>query len=311
MPDNYWFQRLATRLGVVFATLVALALIGWGVIYGLSQEAAYEQSARDAHFENSKYACYEIAKTKRKANPVKQRNSQPCAPSKEGQDENANRRDYADLVAQRSSALWAKIMGIAALVGMGLSLLGVVLVAITFRETRKANEIASGSQRAWIDIEPKISINAADPDNIAISAISQFTNVGKTVAKNVSLNVSFVTRKPGKVIADYNEMVIKMLRDKNKGALNFMPGTKISRGQKFGGYNRQRVQWNENGIAVFAVIAVAAYDIEGSELRRYTSTIFTLRLDGDNALGGMLGIKWEDLASPYLIVDPDFLIRCR
>ena len=311
MARSDWFRGLATKIGIFVAFIIAAVAIGWGWNYGLRHERIYEQEARQGYSDQSENGCYQIAQPQMQGSSVGQANRKPCTPSEEAKQDNDSRRNYADLVAQRSSALWAKIMGIAALIGMGLSLLGVVLVAITFRETRKANGIASGSQRAWIDIEPKISINAADPDNIDISAISQFTNVGKTVAKNVSLNVRFVTRKPGKVIADYNEMVRKMLRDKNKGALNFMPGTKISRGQKFGGYNRQRVQWNENGVAVFAVIAVAAYDIEGSELRRYTSTIFTLRLDRDNALSGMLGIKWEDLASPYLIVDPDFLIRCR
>jgi hypothetical protein len=149
-----WSDGLATKLGLGAAIAISLALIFWGIYYGLSEETAYEQSAGDAHAEHARHGCYVIPKSDTKTTAIKQPDSRPCTPSEKGEKENDNRRDYVDLVAQRSSALWAKIMGIAALVGMGLSLLGVVLVAITFRETRKGNEIAVLADRPWLGFKP-------------------------------------------------------------------------------------------------------------------------------------------------------------
>jgi hypothetical protein len=51
-------------------------------------------------------------------------------------------REYEDLIAQRKSALWSMIMGVAALICMALSALGVALVWLTFDEQRKANRLA-------------------------------------------------------------------------------------------------------------------------------------------------------------------------
>jgi hypothetical protein len=50
-----------------------------------------------------------------------------------------NKRAEYDLYAQRTSALWAGIMAVAALVGIGLSGVGVYLVYTTFEATKQAN----------------------------------------------------------------------------------------------------------------------------------------------------------------------------
>lgn len=59
-----------------------------------------------------------------------------------------NEREEQDLAAQKITAWWTKVMGIAAMVGMGLSAVGVWLVKTTFEETRKSNDIAHDHQRA-------------------------------------------------------------------------------------------------------------------------------------------------------------------
>lgn len=60
--------------------------------------------------------------------------------------------DQEDLVAQKSAAFWGYVMGVSAVFGMGLSIIGVCLIWTTFRETRKANQISRDANRAWIGI---------------------------------------------------------------------------------------------------------------------------------------------------------------
>jgi hypothetical protein len=65
-----------------------------------------------------------------------------------------NERAEEDLGAQKVSAWWAQVMGVAALIGMALSAVGVWLIKTTFHETQKANEIAreslEGASRPWV-----------------------------------------------------------------------------------------------------------------------------------------------------------------
>jgi hypothetical protein len=149
----YRSNGIATKIVVIIVLVVAVFAIGWGWNYGLVQERSYEQEAGEAHAAQTKNGCLQMVR----GPLVKKADGEPCAPNEKAQQENDNRRDYVGLVAQRSSALWAKIMGIAALIGMGLSLVGVALVWTTFRETRKANTISSESMhrqlRAYITVD--------------------------------------------------------------------------------------------------------------------------------------------------------------
>lgn len=113
-----------------------------GVWYGLDRQAAYEQEAR---YESADYG-------KHIADQIRKACVNPAAPEeanclKKGLAEyrlksHDNQREYDDLAAQRTSALWTSIMGVAALIGMGLSAIGVALVYTTFNETRRTNRIA-------------------------------------------------------------------------------------------------------------------------------------------------------------------------
>lgn len=57
-------------------------------------------------------------------------------------------RNEYDLEAQRITATWTQYMGIAAIIGIAVSIIGVGLVWTTFAETRLANEIAKGAAEA-------------------------------------------------------------------------------------------------------------------------------------------------------------------
>ena len=62
-------------------------------------------------------------------------------------------RDEYGLEAQRVTATWTAKMGIVAIIGMMASLIGIVLVFITFRETRRTADAAFTSIEMQIQIE--------------------------------------------------------------------------------------------------------------------------------------------------------------
>jgi hypothetical protein len=189
-----WRNGIATKLGVVIALAIAVAAIGWGWNYGLRQERTYEQEARQAHADQSKNSCYQVTKAEAQSPSVKKPDSKPCGPDEKAQQENDNRRDHADLVAQRSSALWAKIMGIAALIGMGLSFVGVALVWTTFREAKQANVIAAKAAhdqlRAYIvQHSGTAKRKRGAVGKIKIEATCIISNQGQTPAYDVLFSV--------------------------------------------------------------------------------------------------------------------------
>lgn len=119
--------------GGICAAIICAIIIGWG----LFQASDYERQANNKRAEYSEYtdekitqACIRMAVTERLE----------CV-----NEAFEAKRDYEanqyDLEAQRKSALWAYIMGAAAVIGMALSAVGVWLVKTTFDETREANRL--------------------------------------------------------------------------------------------------------------------------------------------------------------------------
>jgi hypothetical protein len=121
-------------LGGALFVLLAAPFIGWG----LSKSAEYQ---READYHAAEYArdTYEkVGKSCLRLAPV---DKAQCI-AEAYHERRANERDEQDLVAQRQSALWAYVMGAAAVIGMWLSAIGVLLVWTTFRATKEANAIA-------------------------------------------------------------------------------------------------------------------------------------------------------------------------
>lgn len=156
MSDSDRSERRSTWVSrVVACSLVILALAG--ASYGLTQQFQYEQAA-DNNAE--KYASHARAEA-HKACVILPVGQQPqCFANAEREQNNQareKRREYDDLVAQQTSALWTNIMGLAAITGMILSVIGVWLVYATFQATRQANTIAQQSHiaqtRAWLIVE--------------------------------------------------------------------------------------------------------------------------------------------------------------
>ena len=179
-------SKAGLKRGIIIAAIIFCSVC---IGYGLLETAKYERQANDKSREYAKYtrdkvaeACVGIARLEK----VRCLNEAIDA-----------QREYEtgqqDLVAQKTSALWACIMGAAAVFGMALSALGVWLVKTTFDETRKANEIA----KMAIEIENRpimlfkgfdISPFQGNGGKFIVAAI--WDNVGKQPAFVVKKTIS-------------------------------------------------------------------------------------------------------------------------
>jgi hypothetical protein len=169
--------------------LLALAIcFGW-IGYGLSKSAEYERQADNQRTEYSEYTRQKIAET---CVGIPDLEAIKCQyEAFDAQHEQGN--NQSDLVAQRTSALWAYIMGAAAVIGMALSAVGVWLVKTTFDETRKANDLSAKFQRAWI----KVTLKVIDlEDRISYSAGVEVENIGASVATDVIVRLGMFPEPP-------------------------------------------------------------------------------------------------------------------
>lgn len=132
---------------------IGLALAAAAVLSGLFYQIRYAQQANYGAAEYARNAAYESYKPCRVSPIAKLEQCLANAKREYDLKSNDNRRDYADLVAQQRSALWTGIMGIAALIGMALSAVGVWLIWTTFRETRRTAEIAQSNLVAYQQAE--------------------------------------------------------------------------------------------------------------------------------------------------------------
>jgi uncharacterized Tic20 family protein len=174
---------------IALAFVVALILGAVFINSGLSRDAVYQRQADANAREYSAYTDQQIRQScvrlvgDEKANCI----------AKYRQERRNNERNEQDLVAQRQSANWAYIMGAAAVIGMVLSVIGVVLVWTTFDETRRANILSKAQQRARISMEFDVLPNI-DPKflNIVISGC----NIGHSAAFNCIIRVAMFPSLP-------------------------------------------------------------------------------------------------------------------
>ncbi len=179
------------------------------LLFGLFYQVRYAQQAEHGAADYARHAAREAYKPCRH---IARTEFAECAANAKREYElnrNDNRRDYADLVAQQRAALWAAVMGIAALIGMALSAVGVWLVYTTFREakrsanaaleavkeTRASNAIAreamTAENRAWIKIEVVEHHDwHAFPDTYHFSVTVKLTNIGKSFARRVKIEAA-------------------------------------------------------------------------------------------------------------------------
>lgn len=140
MPDSNRGARLPSWVKAVGYGGIVLAACAF--LFGLFYQIHYAQQAKIDAAEYASNAAAEAYKPCRVSALPKLDKCLSDAKREYNLKRNDNSRDYADLVAQQRSALWAAVMGIAALIGMMLSAIGVWLVYTTFKETRRTAEIA-------------------------------------------------------------------------------------------------------------------------------------------------------------------------
>lgn len=171
--------------GFICAALMVAVFIGWGLL----ESTKYQREADYQASEHAKYTSDKVAQTCVGIAPAKRFECVGNAIAAQRDTE----RNEQDLVAQRQSALWAYIMGAAAVIGMGLSAIGVFLVWTTFRETRRTVEISEKTYQAFISLErPKLVVHMGE---VLVDSVGNFvfdisvTNIGKTacvVTRNLS-----------------------------------------------------------------------------------------------------------------------------
>jgi hypothetical protein len=171
----------------VISAIVGIASIVAFVVYGLSEQSRYAESA---YYHSTNYA--RLAADQINHSCLKLTSSRQLQCLREGADRlrldsQDKQREYEDLMSQRKSALWAMIMGIAALIGMALSIIGVGLVYTTFVETRRAANAAHEANRPWLQVE--ITENdKLEMSNTGAELTTQvrITNVGNSPATYVN-----------------------------------------------------------------------------------------------------------------------------
>lgn len=183
-------------VGIIVAVFFAVVFIG----FGLLETAKYQRQADDSRSNYSEYTSDKKSETC--IGPSRLEKMQCLYEADDKQ------REYdatqQDLVAQKTSALWAYIMGAAAVIGMGLSVIGVFLVWTTFRETKRSADLANSSleytkiitQRqieAFVYIGSatyydKLIEDAFDHREFGVVAFT-LQNFGKTIAYDVSVTI--------------------------------------------------------------------------------------------------------------------------
>jgi hypothetical protein len=190
MSRSDWGQL--AKVGLVgLAILVAIALGSYVVGDGLSRDAIYERQA-DEH--SREYAADSNNQIRQRCLALGGAAKAECV-QEERHKYRSDRRDELDLVAQRKSANWAFVMGGAAVLGMVLSAIGVVLVWITFRATRRAADSAGNTYDAFVAVERarlKISVQQILPyagNHIGVRLDA--TNIGKAPCVVISFASSW------------------------------------------------------------------------------------------------------------------------
>lgn len=223
---------------LVISLAILAAVISPFVAFGLYEEARYKEisSYRADHYaedadEAVKNACVGVA-GREKAICLQEKGAEARLQKHD------NERNEADLVAQRKSALWTSIMGFAALIGMGLSAIGVYLVWTTFRETRRsakaaedqlalARTVTAAELRPWVEISLWPTKFSATETNFDFDYELSFKNIGQTAAESVNIfyRVLYIKDKAAEEIDAAFERVKK---PKDRGATwTLIPGEEI------------------------------------------------------------------------------------
>ena len=186
----------------IIATVAGLAIVASAIfllIRDLSTvDSAYRHSAANASI---KYQADANSNIKERCLSATAFAEEDCT-AKAYEAAREGQRKEQELAAQNITAWWTKIMGIAALIGMALSAVGVWLVKTTFDETRKANDIARTT--AYRQLRPYVYFDKADFQTIKPTPISLNGGIVQILVKNYGQTPAYdVTIAISKWLFDY------------------------------------------------------------------------------------------------------------
>lgn len=184
MPRGDRSKRLTIGLAL-FAGLVGLALFGWAQRLDTSYQNAAHEKARD--YQNAAQIISQARCSKLPSAAIRACVFEAYVSAEQ------NAHDEYDLQAQLVSAAWTKAMGVAAIIGMAVGILGVGLIYSTFEETRTGNEIARDAliveNRAWLIVDELISrlhYSFEGKDVIVFGELDfRIKNTGKSTATDI------------------------------------------------------------------------------------------------------------------------------
>ena len=174
MSRSYWgkFSKIAGLAALVWLAFGFYSALSWHST-GLEKEAAQRT---EIHRQNAEDRIVRVCAS----DPFKIK----CI-YEARQTQRENEREEQDLAAQKVTAWWTKIMGIAALIGMALSAVGVFLVWTTFNETRKANSIAK--ETLFRQLRAYVTVEALESANMTGSVSITLHNSGATPTKGIKI----------------------------------------------------------------------------------------------------------------------------
>lgn len=143
-------------IGIIIAAIVTVAFLIGGLAairFGFLEQVKHY---RNAEQNSAKYTRNTYAPEVNRCLHLPRESQADCV-AQASNEERKYRRDEQDLAAQKTSAIWACLMGSAALIGMILSAFGVFLVWRTFNATSDANRISrrvgEAQIRAYLTVE--------------------------------------------------------------------------------------------------------------------------------------------------------------
>ncbi len=137
--DRGGINKIGLIAAIIVAGIFGACLLGWGFYY----QSYYQQTASDNAAQYAKNADDRIRQA---CIPMPAQAENECT-IQARQTERQGQRDEYDLYSQRIMALWTMVMGAAAVVGVGLSTIGVYLIWQTFRETQATGNLISAQNK--------------------------------------------------------------------------------------------------------------------------------------------------------------------
>lgn len=198
-----------------------------------------------------------------------------------------------DLRAQQDMAIWAFAMFIANCLTLGLTLWALIYVRGTFIATRdalidtgrateamlQANQIASHTQRPWIDIDAQlISFRRLEQRAISLDWIVTFTNTGQMLAERFNCNVRVVAMDADFLdhMGDWFDRFIR--EDRQRDSVLVPKQSSTFAGQA--NHSIEHLPWecreNFRKDCTLMILAMAAYNIPGDQTRRYALKGFSV-----------------------------------